>query len=557
MGILLHKLIGEESQFSREHRILNIVLIFGVTIAIWSAITNYLLGLDLLLVLTCIISGVVLSGLYYLSAIKKQYRFCISTLIISSFIIIPASWIFNGGISGSIPFYIILFSLMGAAVLSGIRRMAFISFYIIIACSLVILEYKYPSIIIGYSGKLERYIDILIGLVTIVVANAVVFVVILNCYRKEQEQAKKYLEKSQQVQEDLLYLSYHDALTDLYNRTYFEKVMTDLEGEILCDFGVFAVDIDGLKFVNDTFGHEQGDFMLVRAAKILRSTFRSEDIIARIGGDEFAVIVQGISLDTMENLYKRIRDNVQAENVKKSETVIPLQLSSGYAYSGGAEQSIRKLLRDADNKMYREKLYHKGAAEGSIIKTVKKMLLTRNYDTGIHGERLKKIVVPFAIAAGLSESKLADIQLFGEFHDVGKIGVFGRILHKPGPLDKDEREQIQRHCEIGYRIAQTSTELKPISDWILKHHEWWNGEGYPLRIKGEQIPIECRIVAIADAYDAMMSERPYRKALDHKAANAELVRCAGTQFDPELVKLFTRLNKEFYCSEKNKRLQEC
>ncbi|MBU2700481.1 diguanylate cyclase (GGDEF)-like protein [Sporomusaceae bacterium BoRhaA] len=549
MGIPLHKLIGEESQFSREHRILNIVLFFGVIIAIWSAITNYLLGLDLLLVLTCLISGAVLSGLHYLSVVKKQYRFCISTLIISSFIIIPAAWIFNGGISGSIPFYIILFSLMGATVLSGIKRVAFISLFIIISCSLVYLEYKYPFIIIGYSSKAERYIDILIGLVTIIIANVVVYVVILNYYRKEHEQAKKYLEKSRQVQENLLYLSYHDAMTGLYNRTYFEKLITDLEGKIACEFGVFAVDIDGLKFVNDTFGHEQGDSMLVRTAKVLQASFRVEDIIARIGGDEFAIIVKGISMDDMEDLYKCIRDNIQTENAKNSESVIPLQMSSGYAYSAGVDKSLRKLLREADDKMYREKLYHQAGTEGSIIQTVKKMLLARDYDTGVHGDRLKNIIACFAIAAGLPESKLADIQLFAEFHDVGKIGISDRILHKPGPLDQDEREQIQRHCEIGYRIAQTSTELMPIADWILKHHEWWNGEGYPLEIKGEQIPIECRIVAIADSYDAMTSDRPYRKSLGHEDAIKELVRCAGTQFDPELVKIFTRVNKDFYCRD--------
>jgi HD-GYP domain-containing protein (c-di-GMP phosphodiesterase class II) len=133
------------------------------------------------------------------------------------------------------------------------------------------------------------------------------------------------------------------------------------------------------------------------------------------------------------------------------------------------------------------------------------------------------------------------IQLFSEFHDVGKIGIADHILHKPGPLTIDEREQIQRHCEIGYRIAQTSTDLLPIADWILKHHEWWNGKGYPLGVKGERIPLECRIVAIADAFDAMTSDRPYRSAISREAAIEELKRCAGTQFDPSLVKIFIRI----------------
>ncbi len=482
-----------------------------------------------------------MSGLYYLSIVKKQYRVCIWTLVISSFIITPAAWIFNGGISGSIPFYVILFSLMGATILSGVSRIAVVSFFIIISCVLVFLEYKYPFMITGYSSDMARYIDILIGLTTTIVANAVVFFVILNFYNKEHEQAKKYLAKSQQAQENLLYLSYHDAMTGLYNRTYFEKVITDLESKAEGRIGIFVVDVDGLKFVNDTFGHEQGDSMVIRAAKVLQSSFRAKDTIARIGGDEFAVIVQETAMNDMEAIYKRIRDNIKIENEKNTTVAIPLQMSSGYAYCAGGDKSIRDLLREADNKMYREKLYHRAGTEGSIIQTVKKMLLARDYDTGVHVDRLQNIIARFATAIGLPESEMADIQLFAEFHDVGKIGISDHILHKSGPLSKEEREQIQRHCEIGYRIAQTSTDLLPIADWILKHHEWWNGEGYPLGIKGEQIPLECRIVAIADSYDAMTSDRPYRKAISHEAAIEELTRCAGTQFDPELVKIFTSL----------------
>ena len=157
------------------------------------------------------------------------------------------------------------------------------------------------------------------------------------------------------------------------------------------------------------------------------------------------------------------------------------------------------------------------------------------------------MIVELAQNVGLSDSRLSDLRLFGHFHDVGKVGIPDEILFKPGRLNQEEFEIMKRHCEIGYRIAQSSGDLAPIADWILKHQEWWNGQGYPLGIKAEAIPLPCRILSIVDAYDAMTNDRPYRKAMFHKDAIAELERCAGTQFDPELVKAFkTILAKDIY-----------
>jgi HD-GYP domain-containing protein (c-di-GMP phosphodiesterase class II) len=150
-------------------------------------------------------------------------------------------------------------------------------------------------------------------------------------------------------------------------------------------------------------------------------------------------------------------------------------------------------------------------------------------------------VKKLALVLGVTMRHISDLSLLSKFHDIGKVGVPDRILFKPSTLTTEEMLEMQRHCEIGHRIAQSAPDLAPIADWILKHHEWWNGKGYPLGLKGEDIPLECRILAIVDAYDAMTNNRPYRKALSPKKALIELKRCSGTQFDPCLVSKFVEM----------------
>jgi HD-GYP domain-containing protein (c-di-GMP phosphodiesterase class II) len=145
----------------------------------------------------------------------------------------------------------------------------------------------------------------------------------------------------------------------------------------------------------------------------------------------------------------------------------------------------------------------------------------------------------------LPEERTSELALIAKFRDIGKVAVSDSILFKRGPLTPEERTEMKRHCEIGYRIALSTPDLVPIADWILKHHEWWNGQGYPLGIKGEEIPMECRLLAIVDAYEALTSVRPYRKAFSHEEAIAELSRCSGTQFDPVPLEKFLEMLKTY------------
>jgi diguanylate cyclase (GGDEF)-like protein/PAS domain S-box-containing protein len=338
------------------------------------------------------------------------------------------------------------------------------------------------------------------------------------------------------IEEKMNYLSYHDMLTGLHNRTYFEEEMLrrDRSGEV--EIGLIIFDLDGLKLVNDSFGHEQGDDLLVRTAELIRGCFNESDLVARIGGDEIAVLMSRTSPEMIEAAMIRVYEAVESAQLNPQR--IPISLSAGSAFRAEVNVSMRELFREADNKMYRGKLHRSQSTRSAIVQTVMKLLEARDFITEGHADRLQEMLIRLAKAAGLPESRMTDLRLLAQFHDIGKVGIPDRILLKPGPLEPEEVIEMRRHCEIGHRIAQSSPDLMPVADWVLKHQEWWNGEGYPLGLAGERIPIECRILSIADAYDAMTSDRPYRKAMSHEAALAELRRCAGVQFDPALVELF-------------------
>lgn len=339
-----------------------------------------------------------------------------------------------------------------------------------------------------------------------------------------------------EAEEQLRYLSTHDSLTGLNNRLYFEEQMGIMENGEYDPVGLVMCDVDGLKIVNDTLGHDKGDRLLKTVATLVNQCFRKNDIVARVGGDEFAILLPETSRLTVEQTLSRIREKVREYNLNNPE--LPLSVSLGYAVRTTPETTMGTIFEEADNNMYREKLHSRLSARSSIVQTLMRALEARDFITEGHGDRLQRLVVKMARVLDLSEGKENDLRLLAQFHDIGKVGVPDSILFKRGSLTKSEYSIMQRHCEIGHRIALSAPELVLIADWILKHHEWWNGQGYPLGLEGENIPLECRILALADAYDAMTSDRPYRRAMPHDTAVEELKRFAGIQFDPGLVDMF-------------------
>ena len=303
--------------------------------------------------------------------------------------------------------------------------------------------------------------------------------------------------------------------------------------------GMLMCDVDGLKLVNDTLGHDAGDRLLISVARVIEQCFRADDVVARVGGDEFSIIMLHSSEAVVEIACQRVRDAV--DNYNNNNPDIPLSLSIGFAVRNDPCLSMNEVFQAADNNMYREKLHRRQSARSAIVKTLMKALQARDFLTEEHAVRIQKLVVTLGEHVGLPTHRLTDLRLLAEFHDIGKVGIPDNILFKPASLSQEEVFEMQRHPEIGHRIALSAPDLVPIADWILKHHEWWNGKGYPLGLAGDEIPMECRLLAIADAYDAMTSDRPYRKAMKKEEAICELNRFAGIQFDPYLVNLFIEI----------------
>lgn len=345
--------------------------------------------------------------------------------------------------------------------------------------------------------------------------------------------------RRKQMEERLKELSLYDSLTGLYNRNYFEEEMARLQKTPNNSVGIIVCDLDGLKFINDTLGHESGDVMLLDTARILRSIFCSGEVIARIGGDEFAVLFAGAKQERTEQLLQSLRDAVSEYN--RGNPDIPLSLSAGHVVSEEEPRDMQALFREANDRMYRDKIQRVGSARSGIVEALTRALEARDFNTEGHSNRLQELVACMGQSLGLSRDEINDLILLARFHDLGKVGIPDHVLFKPGSLTERERQQMRGHCDIGKRIAQTVPDLDPIADFIYKHHERWDGLGYPQGLQGKDIPLQCRILAIADAYDAMTSDRPYREAMDKEEALKELHRCSGTQFDPYLVKRFIQL----------------
>ncbi len=335
-------------------------------------------------------------------------------------------------------------------------------------------------------------------------------------------------------EEEIEYLSYHDQLTGLCNRRFYEEELKRLDTERNLPLTIAMGDINGLKLINDSFGHQVGDEQLKKVAEVLKGCCRADDIIARIGGDEFVIILPKTDTPEAEKLIVRINNFTSKNKVEN----LDISISFGYETKTKKAQKIEDVFKGAEDHMYRHKLYESASIKNKMIEIIMNTLFEKNPREMLHSKRVSEICEFIAKCLNFGNDDILETKLAGLMHDIGKIGIEEKVLSSTGKLNEEEWKEIKRHSEVGYRILSSSNEFSEIADHVLAHHERWDGAGYPKRLKGEEISIQARIIAIADSFDAMIGERTYKQALSVEEALEEIRRCAGTQFDPEIAKVF-------------------
>ncbi|MGL5755262.1 MAG: HD domain-containing phosphohydrolase [Paraclostridium sp.] len=343
-----------------------------------------------------------------------------------------------------------------------------------------------------------------------------------------------------ELKEKLIKLSYTDSLTQVYNRACFEEKINELNKEEYLPIGVIMGDVNGLKLVNDTFGHLEGDKLLIEITNILKLVANEEDYIFRWGGDEFVILMPNCNEVRCEQVIANI-----IEECKKSQfNLIEMSISLGASIKNKLNIDIYENLKEAEEKLYRQKFLKEKSIRSSMILSLCQSLHEKNVETQAHTQRLIKHAIEIGKKLGFTIAQLDELELVTKLHDVGKIGVSEDILLKKQKLNDEEFKMIKSHTEKGYRILQASNELSHVARGVLTHHERYDGCGYPLGLSGEEIPIMARIVNVVDSYDAMTNDRGYNKIKSKKDAIKEIEKCKGSQFDPNIADIFINILKQ-------------
>lgn len=344
------------------------------------------------------------------------------------------------------------------------------------------------------------------------------------------------------------YLDRHDYLTGAYNRKYFEETKNQLDREDCLPLSIIIGDINGTRFINDTFGNAAGDKLIAETARLLRDCIRENDFLARTGGDEFCILMPNTDQNTASSILNKITDAFETYNLSLTDPSKHISFSLGFGTKQTPTDRIMDVEKEADEYLQKRKLLESTSHHNAVITSLLATVYIRSQETESHCKRISSLSKIMGEKLGLPPWDRDNLQLFSLLHDIGKVGVEDSVLNKPGKLTDEEWVLMKKHSEIGYRIAKSTPGLESVAEHILFHHERWDGKGYPQGLSGENIPLLSRILAIADAYDAMTSDRIYRKALGMEKAITEIEKNAGTQFDPLLVEVFVNqvLEEESY-----------
>ncbi len=351
------------------------------------------------------------------------------------------------------------------------------------------------------------------------------------------------ISEQKEKQQEIRYLSYHDGLTKIHNRIYFEIKKQEYNESEQFPLSIIMGDVNGLKIINDAFGHQIGDELLVDAAKLLQGCCREQDLLARIGGDEFAILLPNTTKEEAYQSFYAILKACEAFKENNPKSLYQISISLGLETKENKDEHFEDVQKRAEDNMYKSKLLDRNSSHSGLVSSIRSTLFEKSQETEEHAQRLQQYTQRLGIRLKVPHIQLDELSLLSMLHDIGKVGIDDEILRKPGPLSAEEWHHIKRHPEIGYRICMASPELVSIASYILSHHERWDGTGYPQGLKGEEIPLLARILAVVDAFDAMIEGRVYRLSMSITEALEEIKRCAGTQFDPFIANTFIDMIK--------------
>lgn len=352
------------------------------------------------------------------------------------------------------------------------------------------------------------------------------------------------LTERKKQEEHIEYLNHHDFLTGLYNRRFFEMEKERLDTKENMPLTFIVCDINGVRLINDAFGQIHGDRVIIETSRFLKEFCDERDVLARTGGNEYSILMPNTTEERAHDIVQRMNSALEQINKIPRDPGFDLSLAIGHGTKESTEESLPDVIKEATDYMYSRKLLIQSSSHSSILSAVVATMYERSQETEAHALRLSEISKRIAAKLSLPQKDIDELEVFAMLHDIGKVGIDDRILNKPDRLTDEEWTIMKRHPEIGYRIAKASPELEVVAEYILSHHERWDGTGYPRGLVGENIPLLARIIAVADSYDAMTEDRVYRKAMSEQDAVEEIVRNTGTQFDPKIVRLFLEIIAE-------------
>lgn len=335
---------------------------------------------------------------------------------------------------------------------------------------------------------------------------------------------------------EIQYLNCYDTLTGLYNRRCFEDNQTKIDNPDNLPLSVIFADINGLKMTNDIFGHTAGDELIKKSSEILQQVRRQNDVVARVGGDEFIILLPNTTRENAEKILTRIKSGFADARVEAIKCSIALGLDT----KRSPDQLLDEIMANAENAMYKDKTMNRKSINKDIIDTIIETLHTKNPGEKQHSVDVSELCSDVGAALHLPETEISKLNRAAYLHDIGKIVLDDNLLTKD-TLSDEEMEKMQQHSAVGYRILSLFDDTLDLAEYIYGHHERWDGTGYPRGLKGEQIPLLSRIITVVETYDRVLN-RGELSLDERKIAALDVIKNgSGTQFDPQITEVFVRI----------------